>query len=360
MLARIGAEIDRTSEADIQKAADISTRAATTSLAALGLCLVLAMALGAWTTRALSLPIVRLRNAMSVVADGDFNVATDLAFERNDEIGSASRSFRAMTLQLADLDRLKAEFLSFATHELRTPLNVVSGYAELLRDGVYGDLSPSQMEALEAIRDQTAVIAQLSSQLLDIGRLESGGLRLEIRAVSPATLLHRTERAFDPLARQKNIELSFELDPNSPERVPLDANRICDQVLGNLLSNALKFTPEGGHVTVTARLDGDSLCIEVRDTGPGIPVDKLPQVFQRYYQVGDEARRKGAGLGLSIALAVARAHGGDIEAESEPDNGTSFRVRLPISANALAESAAAAESDAGPDSAEPYARAWPR
>jgi signal transduction histidine kinase len=331
VLASIGAEIDRTSEADIQKAADISTRAATTSLVALGLCLVLAIALGAWTTRALSQPIVRLRNAMSVVADGDFNVPTNLAFERNDEIGSASRSFRAMTLQLADLDRLKAEFLSFATHELRTPLNVVSGYAELLRDGVYGELTPSQIEALEAIRDQTAVIAQLSSQLLDIGRLESGGFSLEIRDVSPATLLHRVERAFDPLARQKDIALAFELDPALPDRVPLDAHRICDQVLGNLVSNALKFTPEGGQVTVLARPDDGDLCIEVRDTGPGIPLDKLPQVFQRYYQVGDEARRKGAGLGLSIALAVARAHGGDIEAESEPEHGTVFRVRLPIS-----------------------------
>jgi signal transduction histidine kinase len=84
-------------------------------------------------------------------------------------------------------------------------------------------------------------------------------------------------------------------------------------------------------VTVLARPDDGDLCIEVRDTGPGIPLDKLPQVFQRYYQVGDEARRKGAGLGLSIALAVARAHGGDIEAESEPEHGTVFRVRLPIS-----------------------------
>jgi signal transduction histidine kinase len=330
VLAGIGFEIDRTSEADIQKAGDISMRAATTSLAALGLCLVLAIGLGAWTTRALSLPIVRLRNAMAVVADGDFDVPTNLPFERNDEIGSASRSFRAMTLQLADLDRLKAEFLSFATHELRTPLNVVSGYAELLRDGVYGQMSAEQRQALEAIRDQTTVIAQLSNQLLDIGRLEAGGLDLEIRNVSPATLLHRVERAFDPLARQKNIQLGFELDPGVPDHVPVDANRICDQVLGNLVSNALKFTPDGGQVLVRARLSGLELCIDVRDTGPGIPVDKLPQVFRRYYQVGDEARRKGAGLGLSIALAVARAHGGDIEAESASDSGATFRVRLPL------------------------------
>lgn len=330
VFASIGAEINRRSTEDIDRAGRISTRAATTSLAALALCLLLAIGLGAWTTRALTVPIVRLRNAMSVVADGDFNVPTHLAFERDDEIGSASRSFRAMTLQLADLDRLKAEFLSFATHELRTPLNVVSGYAELLRDGVYGDMSPSQQEALEAIRDQTAVIAQLSNQLLDIGRLEAGGLRLEITEVATAGLLQRVDRAFDPLARQKHIELVVQMDESAPERVPVDADRICDQVLGNLLSNALKFTPEGGRVTVRAARADDQLAIEVADTGPGIPADKLPHVFQRYYQFGDDARRKGAGLGLSIALAVVRAHSGDIEAESEPDRGTTFRVRLPL------------------------------
>jgi len=331
VLASIGSTIDVQSRADLQRAGVISTRAATTALAALALCLLLAIALGAWTTRALSLPIVRLRNAMAVVADGDFNLPTNLAFERDDEIGSASRSFRAMTLQLADLDRLKAEFLSFATHELRTPLNVVAGYAELLRDGVYGDLSPSQLEALEAIRDQTTIIAQLSSQLLDIGRIEAGGLRIEIHDVPPAALLQRVERAFDPLARKKHIDLEVVIDPSAPDRVAVDIDRICDQVLGNLLSNALKFTPEGGRVTLRASRTDDHLVIDVSDTGPGIPPDKLSQVFQRYYQVGDEARRKGAGLGLSIALGVARAHGGNIEAESGTDGGTTFHVRLPVS-----------------------------
>lgn len=333
VLEAIGAEIDRNSTADIARAGRISTRAATSSLAALVLCMVLAITLGAWTTRALTVPIVRLRNAMSVVADGDFNVPTNLAFERDDEIGSASRSFRAMTLKLADLDKLKAEFLSFATHELRTPLNVVSGYAELLRDGVYGEMAPSQLEALEAIRDQTGVIAQLANQLLDIGRLEAGGLRLEMREIPLQELLQRVERSFDPLARQKDISLVIECDGSVPERVTVDPNRICDQVLGNLLSNALKFTPEHGEVRVSASRDDGDLVIEVRDTGAGIPADKLPQIFQRYYQVGDEARRTGAGLGLSIALAVARAHGGSIEAESMEDQGTVFRVRLPIAAS---------------------------
>lgn len=323
-------EIDRNSTRDLERASSLSTSAATTAFSALLVCVALAVILGAWTTRALTKPIVRLRNAMAVVADGNFTVPDELELTRRDEIGSATRSFRAMTLRLADLERLKAEFMSFATHELRTPLNVVAGYADLLKDGTYGEMPASQIEAIDTIRDQTRVIAQLVSQLLDISRLEAGGLRIQVSDVRSADLFRRVERAFEPLARQKGVAFSVAVDETVPEVVPIDAERLADQVLGNLLSNALKFTPEGGQIRVTAHGTDDELTIEVSDTGPGIPADKLPMIFQKYYQVDDEARRKGAGLGLSIARDVVRAHGGTIHAESEPGVGTTFRVMLPL------------------------------
>ncbi len=337
ILRDVSTEIDQRSQQNLDEAGAISTRAAVSSLIALFICLAVAAALGAWTTRALTQPVIRLRNAVAVVADGDFTVPRDLAYSRADEIGSLSRSFRAMTHRLSDLDRLKAEFLSFATHELRTPLNVVSGYADLLRDGTYGDLSPSQTEALEAIRDQTRVIAQLVNQLLDIGRLEAGGLRLHVREVASAELFQRIERAFSPLAQKKEITLSVYIDETVPATLDVDADRLSDQVLGNLLSNALKFTPEHGDVRVLVHRDEQDLTIEVSDTGPGIPEDKLPHIFEKYYQVSDEARRRGAGLGLSIARDVVRAHGGTIEAESTPGQGTTFRVRLRVGAGSRHE-----------------------
>jgi signal transduction histidine kinase len=330
-LVAIADEIDRRSNEDLARASTISNTAARTAVFSLGTCVAIAVLLGVWTTRALTLPIIRLRDSMAVVADGNFTVPRHLAYARTDEIGDASRSFRAMTHRLADLERLKAEFLSFATHELRTPLNVVAGYSDLLKEGTYGSLEPAQIEALDAIRDQTRIIAQLVNQLLDIGRLEAGGLRVQIRSTSTAELFQRVERAFEPLARKKSIAFHVNVDESVPPAIAVDADRLADQVLGNLLSNALKFTPEHGQIRVRATHLENALVIEVTDNGPGIAADKLTSIFERYYQVSDEARRKGAGLGLSIARDVVRAHGGTIHVDSEPGHGTTFRVMIPSS-----------------------------
>jgi len=329
VVVRIGAEIDRRSAEDLESASAISTTAATTALGALLVCATLAVLLGFWTTRALTEPIARLRDAVAVVAGGDFTVPGTLPYSRRDEIGSLSRSFQSMTHRLAELDRLKAEFLSFATHELRTPLNVVGGYADLLDEGLYGPLSPAQLEAITAIREQTRVITDLVNQLLDIGRLEAGGLSVEIRDVPAAGFFQRLDRAFAPLAQRRGIRFHVDVDASVPATLRVDMERLGDQVLGNLLANALKFTPEGGAIHLRARATGGALLLEVADTGPGIPADRLPHIFDRYYQVGEDARSKGAGIGLSIAADVVRAHGGTIEVESEPGRGTTLRVILP-------------------------------
>ncbi|MGH7501661.1 MAG: ATP-binding protein [Longimicrobiales bacterium] len=323
------AQIDARSQKDLEEAGEISNRARTTAFSGMLLAIGVAGLLGLLITRALTMPVVRLRNAMAVVADGDFTLPRELAYERNDEIGSASRSFRAMTNRLAELDRLKAEFVSIATHELRTPLNVISGYAELIAEGVYGEPTPGQREAVETIRDQTRVVSQLVSQLLDLSRLEAGGLRLEIKPEKSTELFHRVERAFAPLAHRRGITFEVTAHDSVPETVPMDLDRMSDQVIGNLVSNALKFTPEGGRVSVDARDADGWLAITIADTGCGIPEAQLPHIFDKFYQIGDEARKKGAGLGLTIAHDVVKSHGGTITAESEVERGTTFRVRLP-------------------------------
>jgi signal transduction histidine kinase len=329
----MAAEIDRRSATDVQRAIAISTAARNATLVALLICGALALVLGVWTTRQMSRPIVRLEAATARVANGEFRVPPDLPYDRRDEIGSVARSFRSMTRRLAELDRMKAEFLSIATHELKTPLNVISGYAELMQERVYGDVTERQDEALSAVRDQIRSLAQLVNQLLDISRFEAGGLRLQMQEVVVADLFDRIARSFGPLAHKKQIQFNVEQDPALPATIMGDADRLRDQVLGNLLSNAFKFTPEGGQVSVRVWPEPDEMVVEVADSGPGIPPDQLPFIFDKFFQVGDQARSKGAGLGLAIAHEVIDAHRGRITVESEPGVGTRFRIRLPMAGN---------------------------
>jgi signal transduction histidine kinase len=329
LVAEIATEIDRRSEADLAAAARISAAALTTTLLALLACLFIAVLLGTWATHTLLRPIQRLRRAMAAVAAGEFVVPASLPYERQDELGDLSRSFRGMTQQLAELDRMKADFMSIATHELKTPINVIGGYAELINDGVYGGVNEKQTEALTSIQEQARSLTQLVNQLLDISRLEAGGMRLEVRETSVPELFEQLRRTFEVLANKQGIGLHFELEQSAPLSIPADGDRLRDQVLGNLLANSLKFTPAGGHIQVRCWGADDSLLIEVADNGAGMPAAQLPHVFDKYFQIGEQARSKGAGLGLTIAHDIIEEHGGTIAVESEEGAGTTFRVSLP-------------------------------
>ncbi len=329
-LDSIAGDIDRRSGADVARAQEISAAATTTTLLGTLAAILIAVFWGLWATEALTRPLRKLQRATSAVAGGEFVVPPNLPYGRQDEMGELSRSFRWMTQRLAELDRLKAEFISIATHELKTPLNVIGGYAELLETGAYGELTAKQQEVLGAIREQTRVLTRLVNQLLDTSRLEAGGMRVEPERADLRALLRETARSFEPLARQKRIDFQLEVHPSTPSTMPLDAARFREQLLGNLLSNALKFTPEGGRIRLRARGEAGAALIEVSDTGIGIPTEQLPHIFDKYYQVGSDARSKGAGLGLSIARDIAEAHGGRIDVESMPGRGTTFRVSLPL------------------------------
>jgi signal transduction histidine kinase len=335
VMARIGAEIDTRSESDLQSASLISATALTTTLLALLACFSIAILLGTWVTHTLIQPITRLRRSMAAVSAGEFIVPGVLPYDRRDEIGDLSRSFRSMTRQLADLDQMKADFMSVATHELKTPINVVSGYAELIQEGVYGEISEKQRLALTSIQEQARILTQLVNQLLDISRLEAGGLKLEVGDLALAELFERVHRTFEALARRQGIALNVHLRDDAPETIPADGDRLRDQVLGNILGNALKFTPEGGRIDVRGWIEDGRFRIEVSDTGAGMPAEQLPHVFDKYYQIGEQARSKGAGLGLAIAHDVVRAHGGTISVRSEVGTGTTFRIELPTTREQL-------------------------
>ena len=345
-LQQIARAIDQRSRQDVVTAQEISTSAATTTLMVLVICLAAAAALGIWTAASFTRPILQLRRTMGAVAEGDFNVPADLDYDRADEIGDLSRSFSWMTQQLSRLDQMKAEFISIATHELKTPINVINGYTELLEEGIYGTPTQKQVEALQTIEEQTRVLTGLVNQLLDISRFEAGGLQLEMQEIALNDLFTRVERSFAVLARKKSIDFTVEIEATAPEAILGDADRLADQVLGNLLSNAMKFTPDGGNVRLRAWGEDSQLRIEVADTGEGIPRDKLPYIFDKYYQVSQHARTKGAGLGLAIAREVVEAHGGSISVDSQPQRGSTFTINIPVRRARLRQDSGLAEKTA--------------
>lgn len=339
---QVAESIDASSARDVELARAKSSAARDTVLIALVISLLAAIALGLWTVRALLRPIRNLRESMVRVADGDLDAPRDLPYERTDELGDLSRAFRAMTAQLAELDRLKAEFISMASHDLKTPINVISGYSELMEEGIFGELNQKQREVLTSIRDQTQTLTRLVTQLLDISRIEAGGFRIEPTDVVLPDLLLAVERTFEALARQKQIDFKVELADSAPRRLSLDPDRIRNEVIGNLLSNAFKFTPQGGKIRVRTREEDGRLHLEVEDTGVGIPEDQLEHIFDKYYQVGSHARSVGSGLGLAIAREIIEAHDGELTVESQPGVGSSFRFWIPVRHKARAEDARAA------------------
>ena len=318
-----------------QRVDDETTRIAyitSGSFAALVLAIALAAVISIWLTRTISRPIFELRSGLRAVADGDLTYRLKASESRTDEFGQLAASFDEMTRQLAELDKLKAEFVSVASHELKTPINVMIGYLQLLEEGVYGRVDPKQKEVHRTLTTQANVLLRLVKQLLDVSRFEAGGGRLEPRAVSLQRLVSDLERAFHVLAVQREIDFRVEREAGLPEEAFWDPDRI-NEVLGNLLSNAFKFTPHGGTVELILEpMDDDAVLMRVHDTGAGIPPEQLPRIFEKFYQADNQrsARAAGSGLGLAIAKQIVEAHGGSILCESTPGVGTTFSIALPV------------------------------
>jgi len=323
--------IDNEAAARVDRAQAVARSARSTALIALAVALVLTIVVGSLMTRALLRPIQELRRGMAHVAEGDFEPDVRVPRGRQDEIGDLARSFTTMAAQLAELDRLKAEFVSVASHEIKTPLSVIKGYVSLLADGIYGPVSDQQKKTMGSIADQVDRLTRLVHRLLDISRFEAGGGRLEVRRINVRDFLDELTAGFHVLAYQNEVRFEVRVADDVPVNIEGDADRL-NEVLGNLLSNAFKFTRSGGTIRVeTRRHDGAGVEVEVGDTGVGIPPEKLPKIFEKFYQVENEAqpRSVGSGLGLAIAREIVEAHGGTIGATSQEGKGTTFRVILP-------------------------------
>lgn len=228
-------------------------------------------------------------------------------------------------------NRAKDLFLATLSHELRTPLNAISGWMSILRDSDYS--AEDLAEGLEVIERNTNAQAKLIEDMMDVSRIVSGKLRLDVRPCDLCDVINAGIDALRPAAEAREIALDVKVDP-AANWATCDPTRI-QQVVWNLVSNAVKFTPKRGHVDVTLGREQSNLRIEVSDTGQGISPDMLPYVFERFRQGDSSARRRfgGLGLGLSIVKHLVEAHGGTVEAHSEGEGrGARFIVHLPIRA----------------------------
>ena len=301
---------------------------------AFALAVVLAALIAIWLTATISRPVSDLESGMQAVADGDFSYHLSIERMRHDEFGRLAESYHTMVQQLKQLDQLKAEFVSVASHELKTPINVIIGYLQLLQENVYGELTPKQREICLTLASQAQALSRLVRQLLDVSRFEAGGGKLELRSMRLIPFLAELESTFRVLAIQRGIRFHVQRGSRLPDHVVWDEDRM-SEVLGNLLSNAFKFTERGGTVELTVVTAKDSVEMRVRDTGAGIPAENVPFIFEKFFQADNQASAsaKGTGLGLAIAKSIVNAHGGSISVESSVGTGTTFAISLPIRAS---------------------------
>ena len=250
---------------------------------------------------------------------------------------------RAALAAAEEANRLKDEFLAVLSHELRTPLNAILGWARMLRAGMLKGEDVGR--ALETIERNAQAQAQLIEDLLDVSRIVSGKLRLEMRTVDIADVVSEAIDTVKPTADARGVVLTSAVWPAGP--VSGDAQRL-QQVVWNLLSNSIKFTPRGGTVSVRIEHAGPGVRIVVSDTGQGIDPEFLPHVFDRFRQgtsTAGKARRTGLGLGLAIVRHLVEAHGGTVHAASEgPGRGATFTVDLPVMVGAALDAVQAPET----------------
>jgi signal transduction histidine kinase len=320
--------------ARVVEASEQISRAGRAALLATMVALALALGIAIWLLRAISRPVRELERGMGQIADGEFDHRLAISPSRGDEFGRLAASFQTMARQLAELDKLKAEFVSVASHELKTPINVIVGYLQLLDDGAYGPLNDKQREILRTVEAQAGSLARLTKQLLDVSRFEAGGGAISPRPIEIRAFLVGLESAFRVLAQQRGVDLQVTWAEDTPHEVAWDADRM-SEVLGNLLSNAIKFTAPGGSVALRAEPAGAGhLSLEVRDSGVGIPAEQLPHIFEKFYQADNQSQAStpGTGLGLAIAKEIVEAHKGTLGVDSTPGVGTTFALVIPLQA----------------------------
>lgn len=270
--------------------------------------------------------ITALRNDSRELV-GFAKVTRDLTERRAAQERAIADSRRIAEIEVAS--RTKSEFLAAMSHELRTPLNAIGGYTELIELEIGGPVTEQQQGYLSRIRGSQQHLLGIITDLLNYSRLESGQLTYNLQSVLVRAVVETVVPLVEPQAAARNVTIGC--DPCASEMVIRADRTKVEQIVLNLLSNAVKFTGAGGTIDVSCELAGDCVAIVVRDTGVGIPDDKLDAIFEPFVQLGRSlsSMREGTGLGLAISRELARAMDGDVTVESTVDAGSTFRVLLP-------------------------------
>ncbi|MGQ9674166.1 MAG: sensor histidine kinase [Chloroflexota bacterium] len=284
----------------------------------------LAVGLGLVLTYQIVKPLRALTLGAKRIAQGD--LSSRVPVSSSDEFGTLGKAFNAMAESLERNERLRRSLMADITHELRTPLSIIEGTADGILDGVL-EATP---ENLVAIKEEAELLNRLVSDLRELALAEAGELQLDRAPTDVGELVTRAARRWEKAAQDKGVELSVRVRGGA-SNARVDAERVV-QIVGNLLSNSLRYTPKGGRIDVEVSNRGSEVVVAVIDSGEGIAPDDLPYVFERFYRADKSRARRsgGTGLGLAIVKQLAHAHGGRAWAESEPGRGSKFFVALPI------------------------------
>jgi len=284
--------------------------------------LVISIVIAVLLARSVYRPVRQLTQAVEKMTQGQYDQTVDVTGPR--EVRGLAAAFNQMARQVKRTEERLRYFVADVSHELRTPLTSIRGFAQAILDGTAGD-DDARLRAAQVIEDESDRMIRQVNELLELSRMESGQIDLAREPVDVKDLLEHCREVFSLRAEEQGTALKTEIEPLMP--VVGDVDRL-EQVFSNLLDNALKHSPAGGEVRITGRNgSGGNVEIAVADSGPGIPPEQLPYVFDRFYKAG--AGRTGSGLGLAIVREIVLAHNGKIDLKSAPGEGTEFTVVLP-------------------------------
>ena len=278
-------------------------------------------------TRSITRPLSFMRKKTRQVAGGDFECSLDLSSPP--EIGDLAQDFNLMCNKLKEMEKMKSDFFSLMAHELRTPLASIKEGTNLLLKGIGEDFEEKRKEVLAIIAEESNRLTDLVNSLLDLSKMEAGMIALNLEKSDISSLINKAVSGMGPLAMTKNVSIKVEIPQDLP-CVNMDGERIL-QALRNLIGNAVKFTPGGGHITISVQPMEKGVRVSVADTGLGIPKEDLNAIFDKFQQATMTSynKIKGTGLGLAIVKHIINAHGGKVWVESEIGHGSIFIFLLP-------------------------------
>lgn len=291
--------------------------------AAAVIAVVAALTLGLLLARVITRPVRDLTKAVQAMANGDLRQHVQV--RSRDELGLLAHQFNQMSADLDRANELRRRMTADIAHDLRTPITVIAGYLEALRDE---SLRPTPAR-FAAMYDETQILMRLVQDLHTISLVDAGELQLKTQSIDPQALLERVATSYQPLADQNAVTLTVDVAPDLPN-LHIDNEQMV-RALGNLVGNALRHTPAGGRVTLSAREAEAGIALLIADTGEGIPAEHLPNIFERFYRA-DSSRHQatgGSGLGLAIVKSIVEAHRGQVMVESNAGEGSRFTLVLP-------------------------------